>query len=63
MVEHHMHNGPDTHNATEQPCKTRSFWTALLVAVAFMAYGVFRGDVLEVYQDASSLCLSCFGIE
>ena len=34
----------------------------LLVAVAFIAIGVWRGEVLEVFRKAATLCLQCIGI-
>ncbi len=34
----------------------------LLAAVAFIAIGVARGEVLEVFRKAATLCLQCIGI-
>ena len=36
--------------------------TLLFVGVALMVVGVFRGEVLVVFNKATRICLECIGI-
>lgn len=37
-------------------------WLMLAAAVAFIVYGVSRGEQVEVLQKAAAICLECIGI-
>lgn len=34
----------------------------LIVAVLFIGYGIFRGEINTVFQKAAAICLECIGI-
>ena len=35
---------------------------ASLTGVAFMAFGIYRGEMMTVFQKAIKICLECIGI-
>ena len=34
----------------------------LMLAVAFIGFGMFRNEIATVYQKATAICLECIGI-
>ncbi len=34
----------------------------VVVSLLFLAYGMFRGEMIEVLSKASRICLECIGI-
>ncbi|MDR1183618.1 MAG: thioredoxin [Coriobacteriales bacterium] len=34
----------------------------IVLALAFIAIGVMRGDALEIYRKAARICFECIGI-
>jgi len=40
-----------------------NMWLILLVAaIALGAFGIFRGEAIEVFEKARLICLECIGI-
>jgi hypothetical protein len=38
-------------------------WVLFLIAfLAFMGFGLFRGEAIDVYEKARTICLECIGI-
>lgn len=38
------------------------FLLILFFATLFIIFGVYRGEILTVWQNASAICLECIGI-
>jgi len=49
---------------SELPEKLKKhLWLIILIAaIAFGGYGIFRGEVIEVFEKARVICLECIGI-
>jgi len=37
-------------------------WTVLVLAIAFIAYGIYCGEYTTVLKKATNVCLECIGI-
>lgn len=37
-------------------------WALMIVGVAFMALGIWRGEAVDVLRKATVICLECIGI-
>lgn len=38
------------------------FWVGIVVGIAFMAIGVYRDEVMVLYQKAVYICMECIGL-
>ena len=50
-----MNDDPEKCEAMESRLKKRIFLAALILAIAFMAYGTYLGNVFETYHNGSTL--------
>lgn len=42
--------------------ENKAAWILIMIAVIFIAVGIFRGEMADVFLKSTNICLECIGI-